>query len=609
MAAISLTDFTSQQADIQRRQKLAEMLSEQGNQEIPIQSYNGIQAAIPWTAVLAKALQAGAGAYIAHRSTDQENQLRQNMAQSYAADTAPPSAPASQDSASVATTAPVAQQPMPAFDPNSAAPGEPGTSGPSGPNPQAIAAALASDPTAAPASSGADPQTIAAALGEPPPQAQAPTPMPAPDASAAPPPQAPPVQPAPQAQSPQPVPAAAPANPLVQAQAAVQQARQVALKYAGTPYAADATARVTAAQEQVKKIADLQDAANQKQQEVVQDRQDATKLVGALPLPPEAQALLGPIAQMGGMKALTPALTELVHNQLGPHESYLNPQQMQAAGYAPGSIVVVNSATNEPKILVDGNKVANDKARLALAAQNTALHAQTVGIDRQKLAFDQQQKASAVLDPATIKQMAMQARQGDTSVFQNLGRGVQGAQNIVALRQAIFDPANGPMTGAQQAQMNANFKGVQREQAAIGNRAGQAATGASEVPILAQQADQAYSQLSRTDLVPYNQLKRMFESGTSNPQQKAAFVADNAAVIARARALSPSGVPHLADIKAGEGMLNDAVGPNAHRAVLNQFILEARGMKEGAANAMGNGQSNMAPLGQPAPGWGKAVVH
>jgi len=76
MAAVSLTDYGSQQAEIQRRQKLAQMLSEQGQQDIPIQSYNGIQAAIPWTAVLAKALNSGLGAYQEKKAAEASDKLQ-----------------------------------------------------------------------------------------------------------------------------------------------------------------------------------------------------------------------------------------------------------------------------------------------------------------------------------------------------------------------------------------------------------------------------------------------------------------------------------------------------------------------------------------------------
>jgi hypothetical protein len=56
MASVSLTDFSSQQAEIERRRRLADLLAQQAAAPMDIQSYKGIQAPIPWTATLAKVL-------------------------------------------------------------------------------------------------------------------------------------------------------------------------------------------------------------------------------------------------------------------------------------------------------------------------------------------------------------------------------------------------------------------------------------------------------------------------------------------------------------------------------------------------------------------------
>ena len=63
MATVSLTNYDAKLVDAQRRQKLAEMLQTQSAAPIDIQSYKGVQAPIPWTAVLAKALQGGLAGY------------------------------------------------------------------------------------------------------------------------------------------------------------------------------------------------------------------------------------------------------------------------------------------------------------------------------------------------------------------------------------------------------------------------------------------------------------------------------------------------------------------------------------------------------------------
>ena len=57
-------DPALQAAQIARQQKMAELLQQQGDQPIDIQSYQGTQAPISWGSVLAKALKSGLGTYL-----------------------------------------------------------------------------------------------------------------------------------------------------------------------------------------------------------------------------------------------------------------------------------------------------------------------------------------------------------------------------------------------------------------------------------------------------------------------------------------------------------------------------------------------------------------
>jgi hypothetical protein len=57
-------DPALQAAQIARQQKMAELLQQQGEQPIDIQSYQGTQAPISWGSVLAKALKSGLGTYL-----------------------------------------------------------------------------------------------------------------------------------------------------------------------------------------------------------------------------------------------------------------------------------------------------------------------------------------------------------------------------------------------------------------------------------------------------------------------------------------------------------------------------------------------------------------
>jgi hypothetical protein len=78
MAGVSnISLFAPQMADIERQRQMAEMLQQQANAPIEIQSYRGIQAPIPTTAVLAKALQGFAAARRRGQADTAERILRQ----------------------------------------------------------------------------------------------------------------------------------------------------------------------------------------------------------------------------------------------------------------------------------------------------------------------------------------------------------------------------------------------------------------------------------------------------------------------------------------------------------------------------------------------------
>ena len=65
-------DYTTRSADIARQQKLADMLSQMGAQDIPVSTAGGISARIsPWAAI-AKGLQSGAGAYMSGQAASDE---------------------------------------------------------------------------------------------------------------------------------------------------------------------------------------------------------------------------------------------------------------------------------------------------------------------------------------------------------------------------------------------------------------------------------------------------------------------------------------------------------------------------------------------------------
>lgn len=73
---ISLSNYDPDAARIQRQQRLAQMLQEQSQQDIPINSYNGIQAPISPLSLIAKALQAYQGKKLADQADTQYGDLQ-----------------------------------------------------------------------------------------------------------------------------------------------------------------------------------------------------------------------------------------------------------------------------------------------------------------------------------------------------------------------------------------------------------------------------------------------------------------------------------------------------------------------------------------------------
>lgn len=82
---ISLTaqpDYAFQLSELQRKQKLAELLQQQSSEPIGIQTGGGQPAPIAWTSLLAKALQAGGGAYLSGKAAQDQKSLGEQDAQS-----------------------------------------------------------------------------------------------------------------------------------------------------------------------------------------------------------------------------------------------------------------------------------------------------------------------------------------------------------------------------------------------------------------------------------------------------------------------------------------------------------------------------------------------
>ena len=188
--------------------------------------------------------------------------------------------------------------------------------------------------------------------------------------------------------------------------------------------------------------------------------------------------------------------------------------------------------------------------------------------------------AGAALPPETIQAMAAQANAGDRTVFQNLGRGVQGAKNIVALRtemiRQLIDGGKTPeQAGREAAAKTAEFEGLKSGERTLGTRSAQADMAVSEFQKVLPIAVQASEAVPRGSFVPANRALQAYESNTGDPKIKAFGAAINTLVNVYARAINPQGVGTVSDKEHAREILSTADSPEAFKSVVNILTQEA----------------------------------
>lgn len=215
----------------------------------------------------------------------------------------------------------------------------------------------------------------------------------------------------------------------------------------------------------------------------------------------------------------------------------------------------------------------------------------------------------ALLDEDTIRAMAEQYRAGDTSVLQNLGRGAQGAENIVKLRQEVVrQNKEAGVSGAEQALRNAEMFGVKASQRSIGTKGANiemAATEFNQVIPVVQAASRA---VSRTNYPDLNKIILAGQERTGDPNVVRFGGGVNTLVNLYARAISPTGVATVSDKDHAREILNKAWSTGQFDAavgMMQQEIEAALRSPEKVRDEMRTrflkGQG-AAPVGYPAPG-------
>lgn len=174
----------------------------------------------------------------------------------------------------------------------------------------------------------------------------------------------------------------------------------------------------------------------------------------------------------------------------------------------------------------------------------------------------------ATLSDQTVADMADQYLAGDRTVLQNLGRGAQGAANVVKLREAIADRARAAGVNPQGIVDNFNEQaGKLAGERAVGTRAANISLAANEANNMIDIATKASEAVPRTQYVPINKAMQLVQSGSSSPELARFVAATNSLVNAYVRAVSPTGVPTDSMREHAYNMLNTAQSHEAYVAV------------------------------------------
>lgn len=203
-----------------------------------------------------------------------------------------------------------------------------------------------------------------------------------------------------------------------------------------------------------------------------------------------------------------------------------------------------------------------------------------------------------------VEFMAKQYLAGDKSVMQNLGRGLQGSKNIVALRREITRQANEEgMSPKDVTSALAEFDGLKAGERTLGTRSANVEMAVNEASQFADLALDASKNASRTGFVPANKALQIWQKGTGD-EKISRFVAANTSFInAYARAVNPNGVPTDSDKKHAREMLDTAQTPAQYAAVIDQLQQEMHAAQQSpdkVKKAMRGGDTTRKPAEHPA---------
>lgn len=209
--------------------------------------------------------------------------------------------------------------------------------------------------------------------------------------------------------------------------------------------------------------------------------------------------------------------------------------------------------------------------------------------ERQKAADRAAKDKDTSITDEALNDMADQALKGDKSVFTNLGRGAQGAKNVLALRQRISERARAAgMSPADVVAAQADLNALNSGMRSVGTRQANFGIAKAEADKMADLVVEASFKVPRTDYRPINYVLNAYESNTGGVEIRNFGAAINSFINAYARAISPIGVPAQREKDHAREMLSRADSHDQVVGIINQLHLEMQAA--GAAPAAASSQ-------------------
>lgn len=190
--------------------------------------------------------------------------------------------------------------------------------------------------------------------------------------------------------------------------------------------------------------------------------------------------------------------------------------------------------------------------------------------------FTNKPAGGAAIDDETADFLAKRSLQGDTRALVGLGRGAQGAENILKIQQRATAIAKDQGMDASEVLANiATQAGVTAEARTLGTKSAHFGVAEKAMEESLPIALAASKEVPRTSFPLLNQMIQSGETNVGDPKLKKFLIATDTAAKDYARTINPSGQTREGDIAYARKLISTADGPEAYEAALQQLKVEA----------------------------------